>query len=102
MKSRFNFGPANAGSFFDQFIQFEYSLEHRRIGISAIPQSQLHLMDCPICNERVFRIRHHGKEIFIIAGAKVWEIHQCPPQHYDLGPEEGQDDAQRDGDGELV
>ena len=102
MTYRSNVGGVQAPSFFDRFVQFEYSLEHRRIGISAIPQSQLHLMNCPICHERCFRIRHHGEAIFIVAGAKVWEIHQCPPQHYDLGPEEGQDEPQRDGDGELV
>ena len=102
MKSHSNFGGAQAPSFFDRFVQFEYSLEHNRIGISAIPQSQLHLMDCPNCGERVFRIRYHGEALYIVAGARVWSVHQCPQPNYQLGPEEGQDEPQRDGDGEIV
>lgn len=91
--------------FFDKFTTrggFEDMLSKGRINIGAIPHSVAKLVDCPDCGEKVFRIIRKGEAMFIQTTAYAWTLHQCPPQHYELGPEEGQDEPQRDGDGELV
>lgn len=85
--------------FFDRFIQFQYSLEHGRIPVAAIPQSHMTMIDCPDCGERCFRILYHGEQLFIVAGHAAWAVHQCPQPNEQQWPD---DDQQRDQQGELI
>ena len=88
------------------FLQFEHSLEQGRIGITAIPGHLLLRSWCPDCDEETTVLRYKGRRIHLVPAGRIqmgkkWIMHQCP-QRFEIGPEEGQDEPQRDGDGEIV
>ena len=84
------------------FSDFQKRLEAGSIGVAMLKHYDLYGSHCVTCDDPVTAFKYRGERYDLHQSGGLWIIHQCQAQRYDLGPEEGQDEPQRDGDGRIV